>query len=91
MLQYLEKLSAISNLAYIRGQVTDQQMTMQLFEWEIASGYDPQLRAFGAQVPTVPRHLELASALQTELAGSPPEHAAFGASRPEPKGRTMAR
>jgi len=42
-------------------------------------------------VPTVLRHLELASALQIELAASPPERAAFGASRPEPKGRTMAR
>jgi hypothetical protein len=67
-------------------------MTAQLFEWEIGSGYDPQLRAFAAQVvPAVLRHLELASALQTEPAASPPEHAAFGAIRPEPKGRTMAR
>jgi len=37
--------------------VTDHQMTVQLFEWEIGSGYDPQLRAFAAQVvPTVLRH-----------------------------------
>jgi hypothetical protein len=43
--------------------VTDHQVTVQLFEWEIGSGYDPQPRAFAAQVvPTVLRHLELASA-----------------------------
>ena len=72
--------------------MTDHQMTVQLFEWEIGSGYDPQPRAFAAQVvPRVLRHLELASAIQIEPAASPPEHAAFGASRPEPKGRNLAR
>jgi hypothetical protein len=49
--------------------VIDHQMTAQLFDWEIGSGYDPQLRAFAAQVvPTVLRHLELASARQIETA-----------------------
>jgi putative membrane protein len=90
MLQYLEKLSG-PDLAYIRGQVTEHQMAAQLFEWEIGSGQDSQLRAFAAQVlPTVLRHLELASAIQTELAGSSPEQAASGMSRPERK-PTMAR
>jgi hypothetical protein len=31
--------------------VTDHQVTVQLFEWEIGSGYDPQLRAFGDPAP----------------------------------------
>jgi hypothetical protein len=57
-----------------------------LFEWEIGSGQDSQLRAFAARVlPTVLHHLELASAIETELAMSPPEHAASGTSRPERK------
>jgi hypothetical protein len=67
------------------------QMAAQLFEWESGSGQDPQLRAFAAQVlPTVLRRLELASAIEIELAACPPEHAASGTSRPERK-PTMAR
>jgi Domain of unknown function (DUF4142) len=51
MLQYLEKPSGRDfDLAYIRGQVTEHQMAAQLFEWEIGSGQDSQLRAFAAQV-----------------------------------------
>ena len=56
------------DLAYIRGQIGDHQKTAQLFEWEIGSGQDPQLKAFVSQVlPIVLHHLELARAVEYQL------------------------
>ena len=65
----LDKLSGPEfDLAYIRAQIGDHQKTAQLFEWEIGSGQDPQLKEFAAQtLPVVLRHLQMASALQYEL------------------------
>ena len=56
------------DLAYIRGQVADHQKTAQLFEWEIGSGQDPQLKAFASEVlPIVLRHLQMASNIESQL------------------------
>jgi putative membrane protein len=65
----LEKLNGAEfDLAYIRGQVADHQKTAQLFEWEIGSGQDPQLKGFASQVlRVVLRHLDMASAIENQL------------------------
>lgn len=65
----LEQLSGAEfDLAYIRGQVGDHQEAAQLFEWEIGSGQDPQLKGFASQVlPIVLRHLEMARAVEYQL------------------------
>jgi putative membrane protein len=65
----LNKLSGVDfDLAYIRGQIADHQKTAQLFEWQIGSGQDPQLKDFASQsLPIVLRHLQLATAIQYQL------------------------
>jgi putative membrane protein len=65
----LDQLSGAEfDLAYIRGQVADHQKTAQLFEWEIGSGQEPQLKMFASQVlPIVLRHLEMARAVEYQL------------------------
>jgi putative membrane protein len=69
MLSRLQQLSAAEfDLAYIRGQIGDHQKTAQLFEWEIGSGQDPQLKGFASQIlPTVLRHLGMARAAEYQL------------------------
>jgi putative membrane protein len=68
----LDKLSGREfDLAYIRGQIGDHQKTAQLFEWEIGSGQDPQLKTFASQVlPIVLQHLEMARAVEYQLAAT---------------------
>jgi putative membrane protein len=65
----LEKLGGAEfDLAYIRGQVGDHQKTAQLFEWEIGSGQDPELKAFASNVlPIVLRHLQIAENIEAQL------------------------
>jgi putative membrane protein len=65
----LEKLGGAEfDLAYIRGQIGDHQKTAQLFEWEIGSGQDPQLKAFASNVlPIVLRHLQMAENIEAQL------------------------
>jgi predicted outer membrane protein len=90
MLQYLEKPSGRDfDLAYIRGQVTEHQMAVQLFEWEIGSGQAIAQSLCGTSLAHGAASSG-ASAIQTELAASPSEHVASGPSRPERK-PTMAR
>jgi putative membrane protein len=66
------------DLAYIRGQVADHQKTAQLFEWQIGSGQDPQLKAFASEIlPIIYRHLQMAQGIEQQLSvvatgGSPP-------------------
>jgi putative membrane protein len=56
------------DLAYIRGQIDDHQKAAQLFEWEIGSGQDPQLKSFASQIlPIVLRHLDMARAVEYQL------------------------
>jgi putative membrane protein len=68
----LDKLSGAEfDLAYIRGQISDHQKTAQLFEWEIGSGQNPQLKGFASQIlPVVLRHLQMATAIQYQLAAT---------------------
>jgi putative membrane protein len=72
MREQLDKLSGPEfDLAYIRGQIADHQKTAQLVEWEIGSGQDPQLKGFASQIlPVVLHHLEMASAIEYQLAAT---------------------
>lgn len=86
----LDKLNGPEfDLAYIRAQIGDHQKTAQLFEWEIGSGQDPQLKEFATQtLPVVLRHLQMARAIEYQLAATasappPPTPAAGG--RPPPR------
>jgi putative membrane protein len=87
----LDKLSGAEfDLAYMRGQIADHQKTAQLFEWEIGSGQDPQLKAFASEIlPIVFRHLQTAQYIEHQLsavatAANPPGGA------PAPSGRPPA-
>ncbi|TIN49582.1 MAG: DUF4142 domain-containing protein, partial [Mesorhizobium sp.] len=66
----LEKLDgARFDIAYISGQITDHQKTVQLLEWEIGSGQDADLQHFASEtLPTVLEHLQLARDIKAELA-----------------------
>ena len=56
---------------YIRGQITAHQETVQLFEYEIGSGQDSQLKNFASQtLPVLMRHLEMAQQIETQLTGA---------------------
>lgn len=68
----LDKLGGAEfDLAYIRGQIGDHQKTAQLFEWEIGFGQDPQLKGFASQIlPVVLRHLDMARAVEYQLAAT---------------------
>jgi putative membrane protein len=67
----LDKLNgAAFDDAYIRGQITDHQQTVQLLEFEIGSGQDPALMQFAVRMlPVVMRHLQIAQAIATETEG----------------------
>jgi putative membrane protein len=72
----LQQLSGAEfDLAYIRGQIGDHQKTVQLFEWEIGFGQDPQLKGFASEIlPIALRHLDMARAVEYQLittAGAP--------------------
>jgi putative membrane protein len=55
-------------LAYMRGQVVDHQKTVQLLEWEVGSGQEPDLQRFAGEVlPTVLDHLAMARGIVDEL------------------------
>jgi putative membrane protein len=56
---------------YIRGQITAHQETVQLFEYEIGSGQDSQLKAFASQaLPVLFQHLEMAQNIDAQLTGA---------------------
>lgn len=79
----LEKLSGAEfDRAYIESQVQDHQKTAQLFEWEINSGQNAQLKSFASEtLPTILHHLEMARDIHTELSTEAPQ-AAAGSSAP---------
>ncbi|MBV9252330.1 MAG: DUF4142 domain-containing protein [Acetobacteraceae bacterium] len=67
--------------AYIRGQVSDHQQTAQLFEYEIGSGQDPQLKGFASEVlPIALQHLEMAQNIDAHLTGAAEPETAIPAS-----------
>jgi putative membrane protein len=92
MQNQLEKLAGPEfDLAYIRGQIADHQKTAQLVEWEIGSGQDPQLKGFASQIlPVVLHHLEMASAIEYQLAATASAPTASGL-QPATTGRSPAR
>ena len=56
---------------YIRGQITAHQETMQLFEYEIGSGQDSQLKTFASKaLPVLMHHLEMAQNINARLTGA---------------------
>ena len=56
---------------YIQGQISAHQQTVQLFEYEIGSGQDAQLKNFAAQtLPVLMRHLEIAQDINARLTGA---------------------
>ena len=87
MLRQLQNLSGGEfDLAYIRGQVAEHQKTVQLVEWEIGAGQDPQLKAFASQVlPILYRHLDMARVVDNQLtatAAAPSSPATPASGRP---------
>lgn len=76
----LNKLSgAAFDRAYMQGQLDDHQATVQLFEYEIDSGQDPQLRNFAVQyLPVFMDHLEMARDIQARMNGQPTARAEPG-------------
>jgi putative membrane protein len=58
--------------AYVQAQIADHQQTAQLFEYEIGSGQDADLKNFASEaLPIVLSHLQLAQRLQADMAGKP--------------------
>jgi putative membrane protein len=56
---------------YIRRQITAHQETVQLFEYEIGSGQDSQLKNFASQtLPVLMEHLEMAQTIDARLTGT---------------------
>jgi putative membrane protein len=56
---------------YIRGQITAHQETVQLFEYEIGSGQDSQLKTFASKaLPVLMHHLEMAQNIDARLTGA---------------------
>jgi putative membrane protein len=56
---------------YIRGQITAHQETVQLFEYEIGSGQDSQLKTFASKaLPGLMHHLEMAQNIDARLTGA---------------------
>ena len=56
---------------YILGQISAHQRTVQLFEYEIGSGQDSQLKNFAAQaLPILLQHLEMAQNINARLTGA---------------------
>ena len=56
---------------YIRGQITAHQETVQLFEYDIGSGQDSQLKTFASKaLPVLMHHLEMAQNIDARLTGA---------------------
>ncbi|HYZ23735.1 MAG TPA: DUF4142 domain-containing protein [Rhodopila sp.] len=57
--------------SYIQGQIIDHQKTAQLFEYEIGSGENAELKKFASDIlPVVLRHLRMAQTIAGELYGT---------------------
>jgi putative membrane protein len=62
------------DLAYMQGQLVDHQKTVQLLQWELAMGQDPELQRFAADtLPDVLEHLRMAQAIIGQLSGAGPQ------------------
>jgi putative membrane protein len=78
MREELQKLSGTAfDRAYVMGQITDHQKTVQLFEYEINSGQNGDLKMFASEtLPIILRHLQMAQNIATSLFGVAPQGAA---------------
>jgi putative membrane protein len=72
MRQRLSALNgAVFDAEYMRAQVTDHQMTVQILLWVIASGENTDLQRFASgTLPDVMHHLQLAQNLVSQLTGA---------------------
>jgi putative membrane protein len=72
MREHLDKMQGDAfDRDYIRGQITAHQETAQLFEYEIGSGQDVQLKTFASQtLPVIMQHLEMAQTIDAQLTGA---------------------
>jgi putative membrane protein len=66
----LEKLDgAAFDRAYVDDQIRDHDKTIALFEREVKSGKDPELKAFAEKtLPTLKEHRSMVQELKTKLA-----------------------
>ncbi|MBV8578893.1 MAG: DUF4142 domain-containing protein [Acetobacteraceae bacterium] len=56
---------------YVRGQIAAHQQAVQLFEYEIGSGQDSQLKSFASRtLPVLMQHLEMAKDMDAHLTGA---------------------
>jgi putative membrane protein len=65
------------DVAYMRSQVVEHQKAVQLLEWEIGQGENPELQHFASDtLPIVLRHLQMALDVMTQLTGAAAQGAA---------------
>jgi putative membrane protein len=71
----LERLTGAEfDLAYLQGQLVHHQKTVQILEWELGNGQEPQLQKYAAAtLPVVLDHLKRVQALIAESAGTAPQ------------------
>lgn len=73
------------DLAYIRGQITDHQKTVQLLSAEVTGGQDAELQRLAAELlPVVQGHLDHARDIHARLAGISPAVTPAPVARPDP-------
>jgi putative membrane protein len=72
MREQLKKLHGPTfDLTYIRGQISDHQRAVQLFEYEIGAGQDEALKGFASQaLPILMQHLAMAQNVNAQLTGA---------------------
>lgn len=57
--------------AYAQDMVTDHEQTMQVFQQELSSGANPDLKKFASDtLPTIQDHLKMAKQMQTTVTGN---------------------
>ncbi|MBV9726231.1 MAG: DUF4142 domain-containing protein, partial [Gammaproteobacteria bacterium] len=59
--------------AYVRSQVVDHQMAVQLYQWVISNGQNTKIKAYAIEtLPVLLQHLQMTKDLQATLTGSAP-------------------
>jgi putative membrane protein len=60
--------------AYLQAQLVDHQKTVQILEWEMSAGQDPELQRYAsATLPIVMHHLAQVQALLGQVTGAGPQ------------------
>jgi putative membrane protein len=80
----LDTLSGTAfDVGYMQAQMIEHQKTVQILEWEIASGQDAELQRFAsANLPIVLQHLATAQSVIAQLTGAGPQGLAATATAP---------